>query len=65
MWGKRALKARDLNLARTVPTAAGVEEGHDACTVRPYAVCHQSSESIPSTEETGSERGGNLPKVPQ
>ena len=35
------------------------------CWAQPYAVCHQSSESIPSTEETGSERGSNLPKVPQ
>ena len=39
MWGKRALKARDLKLARAVPTAAGVKEGHDACTVLGSALC--------------------------
>ena len=59
VWSKRALKARDLKLVRTVATAAGIKGCHDACTVlaQPYAVCHQASESLPSTsEETEAQR---------
>lgn len=43
VWSKRALKARDLTLVRPVPTAAGIKERRDAC-----SVVGSASRSLPS-----------------